>query len=264
MSEQADFKPGQFCWWDLGTTDTAGAKSFYSTVFNWTPRDVPMGNGASYTMLEKDGRQAAALYQMEPEKSAQGIPPHWTSYIGVESADDVVARARELNATVVAEPFDVMTEGRMAVIQDPTGAMVAVWEPKSHKGALHVNDIGGVCWNELMTPDAAAAGQFYGNLFGYDLNPMPFGEITYTILQKGETQAAGMLQMDGEMWAGIPPHWMPYFAVANAQQTVDTVTANGGRVSVPPTPIPGIGTFAVLADPQGAHFSILQGEPMSN
>jgi uncharacterized protein len=261
MSDSKEFKPGQFCWWDLSTTNPSAARDFYTALFGWTPRDIPMGEGAVYTMLEKDGKQAAALSGMQPELAAQGVPSHWSSYIGVENADATVAKAKELNATVLAEPFDVMTEGRMAVLQDPTGAQICVWEPKNHKGAEHVGAPGGVVWNELATPNAPAAGEFYSNVFGYDLNVMPAGDMTeYTMLTIGESQMGGIMPMEGEMWAGIPAHWMPYFSVDNIESTVATASSNGGEVKVPPTPITGIGTFSVLKDPTGAVFSVIQME----
>lgn len=268
MSENPTFKPGEFCWWELQTSDSAAAKNFYSSLFGWTPRDVPMGEGQFYTMLEKEGKQAAALYGMDEQTAASGIPPHWNSYIGVESADATAAKAKELNGKVLMEPFDVMTEGRMAVLQDPTGATVSVWEPKNHTGAHYVNNVGGVCWNELMTPNASAASEFYGKLFDYDVNVMPMGESTYTILAKGESQTAGVMQAEGE-YAHVPPHWSMYIAVENAQNTVDSAAKLGGSVIMPPTPIPGVGTFAIIQDPQGAVFSILealprQGDPSQN
>src|SRR5688500_8581463 len=106
MSENTNFKPGQFCWWELSTTDADSAKKFYSIVRGWTPNNQPMSKGMDYTMLEKNGKQAAALYQMDPNMQQQGIPPHWSSYIGVENADETARRAKELNATILAEPFD--------------------------------------------------------------------------------------------------------------------------------------------------------------
>lgn len=262
MSEST-FKAGEFCWWDLSTNDPSKAKDFYSKLFGWTARDIPVGEGMVYTMLEKDGKQAAALSGMQPEMAAMGVPPHWSSYIGVDDADAIVARAKALNATVLAEPFDVMNEGRMAVLQDPTGAQICVWQPKDHKGAQHKNAVGGVIWNELATPNAPAAGEFYSSLFGYQASTMPMGEMgTYTLLNQGETQAAGIMPMVGEQWTGIPPHWMPYFAVENVEDSVATASSLGAEIIVPPTPIPEIGTFSVVKDPTGAVFSVIQMVPM--
>lgn len=261
MSTQ-QFQPGQFCWWELATSDANAAKQFYTSLFGWTVRDIPLDGGNTYTMLEKDGKQVAALYQDKDR------PTHWGSYIGVESADATVAKAKELNATVMMEPFDVMTEGRMAVLQDPTGAVFSVWEPKNHKGAAHVNDVGGVVWNELMTPDAGTANKFYGDLFGYGINTMPYGGSDYTILSIGESQTAGVMEITSDMPPGMPPHWSAYFAVENTQSAADTAAKLGGNVMVPPTPIAGVGIFAVLSDPQGGVFSVLEpdmsGNPSNN
>ena len=110
--------PGLFCWTDLSTPDAAGAKTFYTSLFGWEFEELPMGEGASYTMLKKDGRNVGALY---PD-SKPGIPPHWDLYISVPSADEAAAKAKSLGGMVIVEPFDVMEVGRMAVLQDPTGA----------------------------------------------------------------------------------------------------------------------------------------------
>jgi predicted enzyme related to lactoylglutathione lyase len=151
----------------------------------------------------------------------------------------------------------------MAVLQDPTGAQICLWQPKNHQGAQHVNAVGGVIWNELATPDAPAAGEFYGSLFGYDVKPSPMGDFTYTTLSKGDSQLAGIMPMEGEEWAGIPPHWMPYFAVENAEASADSAKALGAEIKVPPTVIPNIGTFSVIQDPTGAVFSIIEMAPMN-
>lgn len=137
MVEVAGHEPGTFCWVELGTSDGAAAKKFYTTLFGWTVNEYPMGEGGTYTMLLKDGKEAGALYPLGPEQ--KGVPPHWGSYVAVESADDAAARARKLGATVILEPFDVMQHGRMAVVQDPTGAVFSLWQPNEHRGAQVVN-----------------------------------------------------------------------------------------------------------------------------
>src|SRR6184192_4095337 len=134
MSTTTQHAPGTFCWPELSTTDQNGAKKFYSTLFGWTFNDTPIGPNEVYTTLQLGGRAAAALYNMRPEMRAQGIPPHWMSYVAVEDADQTAARARQLGGTIIVQPFDVMELGRMAVIQDPTGAPFALWQAKKHQG----------------------------------------------------------------------------------------------------------------------------------
>jgi predicted enzyme related to lactoylglutathione lyase len=247
--------PGTFCWVELATSDGPAAKKFYTSLFGWSFVDNPMGDAGVYTMLQKKGRDVGALYPMGPEQ--KGIPPHWGSYVAVENANDAAAHAKELGATVMLEPFDVMEHGRMAVIQDPTGAVFSLWEPKSHIGARLVNEPGSFCWNELYTTDPARAADFYTGLFAWtkDSKHMDFGE--YVIFNFGGRNAAGMMKIPKE-WGPVPPHWMVYFAVDDCDNTVEKAKSLGAQVTVPPTDIPEVGRFAMLTDPQGAGFSVIK------
>jgi predicted enzyme related to lactoylglutathione lyase len=252
--------PGTFCWPELGSTDQAGAKKFYSALFGWTAADVPMGPDAGfYTIFKKNGTDCAALFTLQPEMLKQGIPPYWGAYIAVSDADPTAKKAKELGGTVIMEPFDVMgTLGRMAVIQDPTGATVSVWQAKDHIGAGVLDENGALCWTELMTTDPARARGFYTGLIGWTTQDMPMEQGTYTLFQRpGGVNAAGMMKLPPQM-QGAPSNWQSYFQVSDIQQTTAQVTQMGGKVMVPPTPIPNIGSFAVYADPQGAVFSVLQ------
>src|SRR5437588_229241 len=168
---------GRFCWAELSTTDGPGAKAFYSALFGWETTDNPMGPDMVYTMLNLKGQSAAALYQDNSGKA----PPQWGTYVSVDDLDAASARAKELGGTVIAGPFDVMEHGRMAVVQDPTGAVFSMWQPKGHIGYTVINEPGAVCWNELYTRDTSAAAEFYSGLFGYGVKqsemPMPYTEF---------------------------------------------------------------------------------------
>ena len=257
MPEIKKHEPGTFCWVELATKDGPAAKKFYKSLFDWGVNDIPSDAG-TYSMVQKRGKDAGALYQQGPEEKE--IPPHWNSYVCVDSADETAAKAKKLGATVVLEPFEVMEHGRMAVIQDPTGAVFSLWEPKAHIGAQVVGEPNSFCWNELYTSDAKRASDFYANLFGWtrELMQTPTGE--YTIFKKGDTQAAGMMQISKEMEA-MPPHWIVYFAVDDSDRTVQKAQGMGAQVMVPPTDIPNIGRFAILNDPQGADFAVIRLEP---
>jgi uncharacterized protein len=129
MGKRECYKPGTFCWVDLATTDPAGAKAFYGELFGWEAEDIPVGEAGAYTMLRLDGDEVCALTELGLERRQQGIAPHCSSYVSVEDADVTVAWARELGATVHGDAFDVFDAGRMAVIQDPAGAVFAIWQP---------------------------------------------------------------------------------------------------------------------------------------
>lgn len=251
MSEVTRHEPGSFCWPELATTDPAGAKKFYSGMFGWTAHDQPAGPDMIYTMLRLNGRDAGALYELEKAQRERGVPPHWNTYVSVESADDAAKKAKELGATVIMNPFDVMEAGRMAVLQDPTGAVFCVWEAKKNIGAEVVNETGALCWCELDTNDTDSAGRFYTKLFGWTTKESP----EYTEFNRGGTPIGGMMRIPKE-WGDVPPNWLPYFAVSDCDATAAKAMELGGSVTVPPTDIPNVGRFAVLQDPQGAVFAV--------
>jgi uncharacterized protein len=257
MQETVEYKPGTFCWVELGTSDDEAAKKFYTQLFDWDYVDNPMGEHGVYTMLKLNGKDVGGLYKLMPDMVAQGVPPHWLSYVSVDSADESAAKAKELGATLLQEPFDVFTIGRMAVVKDPTGAVFALWQAKDHKGSGIYNVPGSFCWNELGTTDMKAAGDFYASLFGWGKDEMSGGPIEYTMFKNGDRGAGGMYGITPEM-GPIPPHWLVYFAVDDCDARLQKATELGATVMKPADDIPGIGRFAILIDPQGAAFAIIK------
>jgi predicted enzyme related to lactoylglutathione lyase len=256
MQETPEFKPGTFCWVELGTTDGEAAKKFYTELFGWGFEDIPLGPDKVYTILKLNGKDVGAVMPL------QGIPPNWLSYVSVTSADESAAKAKSLGANLMKEPFDVMDVGRMAVIQDPTGAVFAIWQAKKHKGAGIVNVPGALVWNELTTTDTARAGDFYSGLFGWGIDAKTFGSTDYTIFQNGDRGAAGMFKLTPDL-ADVPPFWLVYFAVDDCDAKVKKATELGATTIKPADDIPGVGRFAILQDPQGAAFAIIKTEPAS-
>ncbi len=255
MPVMETYAPGTFCWADLGTPDAAAAKRFYTALFGWTADDRPMGPDASYTMLTVDGRAVAALYALEPAHS--GAPPHWLSYISVASASDLAKRAKELGAAVLMDPFDVLDVGRMALVQDPTGAVFALWEPRRHMGAGLIGDTSAMCWNELGTGDPPRATRFYTDLFGWEAETKPMGDGTYTTFSQGGSPRGGMFPIQLS-WGPVPPHWLVYFAVSDCDGQAALVQSLGGTVRAAPADIPGVGRCAIVADPQGGTFAVIE------
>src|SRR5262249_24560137 len=127
MAVITSYPPGTFCWAELGTTDAAGAKQFYSELLGWRAGDTPTGQGGNYSIMQVDGRDAAAIYQQGAEERAGKVPPHWLSYVAVASADESAKRITDAGGIFVAGPFDVGEVGRMCVVKDPTGATFAAW-----------------------------------------------------------------------------------------------------------------------------------------
>lgn len=257
MQEAPEYKPGTFCWVELGTTDQEAAKNFYTQLFGWDYVDNPMGEHGVYTMLKLNGKDVGGLYKLMPDMIERGVPPHWLSYVSVANVDETSAQAKAAGATLLQEPFDVFTIGRMSVVQDPTGAVFALWQPKEHKGSGIYNVPGSFCWNELGTTDMKKAGDFYSGLFGWGREDFADSPVEYTMFKNGDRGAGGMYKITPEM-GPIPPHWLVYFAVDDCDARVQKATELGGQVMKPADDIPGIGRFAILLDPQGAAFAIIK------
>ncbi len=254
MATTTQHAPGTFCWPELGTTDQQGAKKFYTTLFGWAFTDNDMGNGEVYTMLKLNGRDVGALYTLRKEQLDRGVPPHWSSYVAVENADQTAQKTKQLGGKVLMEPFDVFDIGRMAVLQDPTGATFCAWQAKKHSGAGVLGENRALCWTELITTDANKARQFYTGLLPWSAESMNMG-IPYTVFKTGDTNAAGMMERTPQM-GNAPPHWLIYIMVDNADNVAAKAKQLGGNVFVPPTDIPEMGRFSVLQDPQGAVFAV--------
>ncbi|MBA3350580.1 MAG: VOC family protein [Actinobacteria bacterium] len=256
MGERSGYSPGTFSWTDLGTTDVSGAKAFYTELFGWELEDMPTGDAGIYSMARLDGKYVAAIYEQYEDQRAQGIPPSWVSFITVDDIEARTAEAEMLGATILSPPLDVLDSGRMSLAGDPTGAVFAMWEPGNHIGAQVVNEPGALTLNELVTRDVPAAKDFYGALFGWTFDDVASG--AYTSIKNEGNLNGGLMELAPE-WGDVPSHWRPYFAVADCEASIATIKELGGQVMGPPIEVP-TGRFAMATDPQGASFSVFQGE----
>ena len=247
MAERTSHAPGTFSWADLATSDPDAATAFYTSLFGWEAQDNPIPDGGVYTMLLKGGKPVAALSQLQ----AEGQPVVWNSYVTVASADDAAAAARDAGATLISEPFDVMDVGRMAVLMDPVGAVLCVWEPGSSIGAEIVNEPGALTINQLNTGDPERAQQFYSAVFAWSFEQVS-EQPEYWSIKNGDRLNGGMMRQD-------PAAWLVYFGSDSVADHAGRINELGGRVIVPPTEVPS-GRFVVAADPQGAFFALVDGE----
>jgi hypothetical protein len=242
---------GSFSWIELGTSDQNAAKGFYTSLFGWTFQDSPMGPTDFYTMFQLDNRNVGAAYTLREQETSAGVPPHWNLYIAVSDADASAQRAAELGGKVLAPPFDVFTFGRMAVIQDPTGATFAIWQAKEHTGIGITERAGTLCWADLNTPDRATAQKFYSGLFGWTFDP---GREEYIHIKNGDKFIGGSMPAP----PNVPPSWMIYLQVEDCDVSTEKAKALGGQVCMGPTTIENAGRMSVISDPQGAVFALFQ------
>ena len=257
MGERTKYTPGTFSWADLTTPDQAAAKRFYGALFGWELTDNPVGDGVYYTMAQIGGQDVAAISAQPQQQRDAGAPPAWNSYITVENADQSLARAKQLGGTVHAPAFDVLTVGRMGVIQDPHGAYFLVWEPREHIGASLVNAPGAISWNELASPDPQASAAFYGGLFGWQTTAMEEMDFPYLVIQNADGHSNGGIAP--VMPPGTPPYWLVYFGSDDVDADLAKISELGGKALVGPMDI-GMGKIAVAQDPQGAVFALFSGD----
>jgi predicted enzyme related to lactoylglutathione lyase len=257
MSERTEYKAGTPSWVDHSSPDPAAAAEFYGALFGWDTADqMPEDSDGQYFMATLRGKNVAAI----GSNPVEGVPPHWNTYITVESADDAAAAVKEAGGMVAMEPFDVFDAGRMAACADPAGAFFMAWEPKDNIGAELVNEPNTFSWSELTTNDVEG--------FGWNPMPMDFAGGQYTIWnhggvepkqappEEGGTGLGGMMSTDA-LPAGTPNFWQVYFNVEDADATVAKAEELGGSVMNPAFDAGDVGRIAVLADPQGAVFAVI-------
>ena len=250
-------KPG---WLDLSSRDAAESRAFYSSLFGWSADVVPDPEAGGYAMFTLEGKEVGGVGPLQNPDA----PTAWTIYVLVGSADDTVTRARSAGGTVLLEPFDVMTAGRMAIVADPSGAAIGLWQPGDHKGWEVEGVPGAVCWVELVSRDMDAAKRFYHDVFGWkhksemDADP----GVPYTTFGlDGMPDFAGGLPMVPSETRAEPSYWQPYFAVTDVDAMTKRATDRTATLLVGPIEAEGIGRWSVLQDPLGAVFGILQPPP---
>jgi uncharacterized protein len=253
MAETTAIAPGTISWVDLPSSDMEATKAFYGGIFGWTAHVTEDPQYGGYTMFKKDGKEvAAAAPKMSPDQ-----PEQWVTYVSVEDAKATAAKAAKAGARILMDPMEVPESGSMAILMDPAGAVIALWQPAAHKGAELFNSPGSMGWNELATREVATAARFYEAVFGWEPHTTGEGAAAYTEFKQGERHIAGMIDMELKgLPKEIPPHWLPYFMVDDCAASAARAEQLGGKVMSPPMKI-SEGTFAVITDPKGAAFAIL-------
>jgi predicted enzyme related to lactoylglutathione lyase len=269
MSERDGYPAGVPCWVDTLGPDPARLLEFYGEIFGWEPSGpgaMPGEPPGEYFVAQLRGRDVAGI-----GSAPAGLDgPGWNTYVRVESADATAERARAAGGSVVVDPFDVLPAGRMAVLADSIGARFCAWEARDRQGAELVNEPGAWSMSFLSTDDPESAAAFYRTLFGWETESFSFGEMEMVLFRLpgfvgGEPEqpvardvVATMMPLEpGDAGDGAESRWGLDFWIADTDSAAATVEGLGGRVVVPPEDNPGFRT-AVLADPNGATFSVSQ------
>ncbi|MER5615508.1 VOC family protein [Streptomyces sp. NPDC002215] len=247
-------------WIDLGTPDLDGAVDFYTGLFGWEYVAGGPETGG-YGMFTLDGKTVAGAMTVTEEQAA----PSWSVYFRSSDADATARAVEQAGGTVPFAPMDVLDFGRMAGFKDRAGAYFAIWQPGENPGLGAVGVPGSLCWAELYTPDVPAAAAFYGAVFGWESAraPFPGGGGSYTVIRTGgggeEAAFGGFVPLNAVPTRAVAgSHWLPYFEVADCDEAVADVERLGGRPTLEPTEMEGVGKFANVADPDGAEFALIK------
>lgn len=255
MAETKTAVANKPAWVDLNSSDAEGSRKFYSAVFGWKLEVNPDPQYGGYAMAELGGKRVAGIGPaMSPD-----APTAWTIYIGTDDADDLAKKVQAAGGKVVAPPFDVGDQGRMATFQDPSGAFISAWQPRAMSGAFPVGETNTFGWAELSARGVDKALPFYQKVFGWSLkkNDLGAGQPPYYEFQLGGQSVGGGQEMQAMVPKEVPSYWLVYFTVPDVDKTFKQATSAGAQELVAPMDFPG-GRFAILRDPQGASFGLLK------
>ncbi|MCD9879897.1 VOC family protein [Streptomyces guryensis] len=236
------------CWTELGTSDLAAAERFYAALFGWRSETDPRQEAGGYTVAHLGDAAVAALTPLYQESQ----PVAWNVSFAVANADATAALVTAAGGTVLLGPMDVFDMGRFAVALDPAGAAFQLWQARAFPGAGLFNAPGSLGWVELLTRAPERAESFYTTVFGWSVS----ASAHYTQWGIDGAEFGGMMPMDDKFPPEVPPHWLPYFAVADVDASAATATEAGGTVLMEPTSVPDGPRIAVLRDPPGAVFGV--------
>lgn len=253
MAQVATAVTNKPAWVDLATTDAEAARDFYSKLFGWSLEvsDDPQYGG--YATAKLDDKSVAGI---GPKQEGDQSPPAWSLYIGTDDVDELAKKVQDGGGSVIVQPLDVGDQGRMAVFADPSGAFISGWQTVGmSQFTAGIPDAFG--WAELNARGLDRAVTFYETVFGWTHSKQPFGEgEEYTQFEHDGQPIAGALEMDPQIPAEIPSYWLIYFNADDVDARFQSAIELGGREMVGPTDMPG-GRFAIVSDPQGAAFGIL-------
>jgi len=259
MTTIESYAQGAPCYVELITPDPNAAKTFYGGLFNWNLSDMPVAEGATYTTAALGERSIAGISPQMPELA--GHPAFWGVYLAADDVDKTCAQVEAAGGTIEAAPFEVMDLGRMASIQDPTGARFNLWQARSHHGTAVRGEVGTPIWNELVTPDLAKDKAFYSDVLGVTWQDQSMEGMEYTVMCGSDgNQCAGAYAPGGDM-PQMPPHWNVYFTVEDTDASLSRAEELGGRTVAPAFDVPTVGRMGMVADPQGGMFWVMAPDP---
>lgn len=243
---------GAPCWVDLMTSDVEGSRAFYGALFGWTA-DEPNEQFGGYFNFRKDGVQIAGGMAAMPD----GVANVWSIYLASDDTAKTVEAVTANGGQIYSGAMEVMELGTMAVVGDPGGASIGVWQPGTHKGFGILAETGAPSWFELHTRDYTTAVDFYREVFHWTTQVQgDTPEFRYTTDNDGDTMLAGIMDASGFLPHGVPNHWTVYFGTDDTDASVAKIVELGGSIVAAAEDTP-YGRVATASDPAGAVFRLV-------
>jgi predicted enzyme related to lactoylglutathione lyase len=252
----SEHHPGKVVWAELVTPDLAAAEHFYASLFGWTFQTVHSG-ASEYAVAAVDGRPVGGLFQ-KSVAAGEHKQSAWLTFIAVSDVDAAKRAAVGQGAKIVSDTRDYPLRGRQAVLADPEGAVFAILASQSGDAADFLAAPGEWIWSSLLSQDAAAEAAFYQTLFAYDVFDLASDDDSEHLILSSDGFARGSVNSFPAGAARRHAHWLNFVRVDNTADSVAKAVALGGRILVEPHPDRHGGQIAVLADPAGAPFGLLE------
>lgn len=240
--------PGMFVWHDLFTADVEAAEAFYGGLFGWRFQAVP--ELENYRLALLDGRPVAGI--VHAPKATQAI---WINHLSVPDVDAAVTALTAGGGEVLAPAREVAGRGRLAVVTDPKGAVLALTRAASGDPADVLAPTNAIFWTELWAHDPPEHIALYRSLLGYEIDSRALGGTTYTVLTRDGRPRAGVIKSPYDQ---VPARWLPYVRVNDPIGYTKRAQELGGKVLVQPSNAVRGGTAALIVDPTGAPFAMQQ------
>jgi len=255
---------GDYIWYELMTGDADAAQRFYGQLLGWTFQDSGQQHN-DYRVFSARDESIGGVMQLTDEMKTNGAQPCWVGYIHVDDVDASLKSIKNAGGGVLMEPWDIPDVGRVAFVTDPQGVMFYIMTPQppaddsdvtSNAFAATEPMVGHCAWNELATTDQAGAVEFYTTQFGWrqedDMDMGPMG--SYQFFHHGPAMLGAVMTKPPEMPVSV---WTYYFRVADIDEAVKMIKANGGQLLLEPMEIPGDEFQVNGMDPQGAAFALV-------
>lgn len=253
MPRHTNLANGAPCWIELFTSDPDRTVAFYESLFGWTHEQAGEEYG-HYITFQRNGEPIAGGMRND---GTSGAPDFWTTYLSSGDAEATVAAVAAAGGQVHMPAMEIPEMGTMAMVADPGGAAVGIWQAASHTGFATREELGAPRWFELHTRDYDRCLDFYRSAFGFEIETASDSpEFRYSVLREGDRQAAGIMDAAQSLPEGVPSSWSIYFDVTDVDAACATVVELGGTVVQPPEDTP-YGRLAGVTDPAGTFFKLM-------